>query len=289
MATAVQSLPVALGKRKCPVDTPSPEGANRRTKQQQLEREGEAVARLLAQFPNLDPGELTAVLERCNGDADEAARAIPSLSFPSETSPDQRTPQLARVQHSNEHPQHHEHDDAHEHLHEPERDTSEREHDIQPGAQQEASQPEAHSAQLERNTSEQRDLHMPRFASEQWSESLVHAIGSSRDECEAKGRAYRALCVFESEVANVSATGHEKMARENAILKRAVAVQHGRYKVEMQHREAEMEDLRKQLNRLHEDLRSAQVANYSLQMHLRQAMDGQSFPTASGNNGPDVF
>ncbi|KAI3786005.1 hypothetical protein L1987_45132 [Smallanthus sonchifolius] len=77
----------------------------------------------------------------------------------------------------------------------------------------------------------------------------------------------------------------EVLLRENTILKRAVAIQHDRQK-DFDESTQEVQHL-KQLVVVHqEQLRTLQVNNYALTMHLKQAQESNSIP---GRFYPDVF
>ncbi|KAI3727176.1 hypothetical protein L1987_66987 [Smallanthus sonchifolius] len=77
----------------------------------------------------------------------------------------------------------------------------------------------------------------------------------------------------------------EFLLRENTILKRAVAIQHERQK-DFDDSTQEVQHL-KQLVVVHqEQLRTLQVNNYALTMHLKQAQESNSIP---GRFHPDVF
>ncbi|XP_076944859.1 uncharacterized protein LOC143615674 [Bidens hawaiensis] len=77
----------------------------------------------------------------------------------------------------------------------------------------------------------------------------------------------------------------EALLRENTILKRAVAIQHERQK-DFDESTQEVQHL-KQLALVHqEQIRTLQVNNYALSMHLKQAQETNSIP---GRYHPDVF
>ncbi|KAK1434045.1 hypothetical protein QVD17_10963 [Tagetes erecta] len=78
---------------------------------------------------------------------------------------------------------------------------------------------------------------------------------------------------------------NEVLLRENTILKRAVAIQHERQK-DYDHSTQEVQHLKQLLSAHQEQLRTLQVNNYALTMHLKQAQEGNSIP---GRFHPDVF
>ncbi|KAJ0677551.1 hypothetical protein HanOQP8_Chr12g0437951 [Helianthus annuus] len=77
----------------------------------------------------------------------------------------------------------------------------------------------------------------------------------------------------------------EVLLRENAILKRAVAIQHERQK-EYDERTVEVQQLKQLLSQYQEQLRTLEVNNYALTMHLKQAQGNNSIP---GRFHPDIF
>ncbi|XP_038692378.1 uncharacterized protein LOC119990502 [Tripterygium wilfordii] len=77
----------------------------------------------------------------------------------------------------------------------------------------------------------------------------------------------------------------EVVIRENTILKRAVAIQHERQK-EFEDRNREVQHLKQLVSQYQEQLRTLEVNNYALTMHLRQSQ--QSSPVI-GRFNPDVF
>ncbi|CAN4098410.1 unnamed protein product [Withania somnifera] len=73
--------------------------------------------------------------------------------------------------------------------------------------------------------------------------------------------------------------------RDNAILKRAVAIQHERQK-ELNDKNQEVLQLKQLIAQYQEQLRTLEVNNYSLKMHLQQAQQCNSIP---GHFHPDIF
>ncbi|MBA0626691.1 hypothetical protein Godav_004312 [Gossypium davidsonii] len=75
------------------------------------------------------------------------------------------------------------------------------------------------------------------------------------------------------------------LIQENTVLKRAVAIQHERQK-EYQDKNNELEHLKQLVSQYQEQLRTLEVNNYALTMHLRQAQQSNSIP---GRFHPDIF
>ncbi|KAI3759629.1 hypothetical protein L6452_07578 [Arctium lappa] len=78
----------------------------------------------------------------------------------------------------------------------------------------------------------------------------------------------------------------EVVARENNILKRAVAIQHDRQK-DYEKSSQEVQQLKQMLSTHQEQLRTLEVSNYALRMHLRQAQESSN--CMPGRFHPDVF
>nr|ABK24526.1 unknown [Picea sitchensis] len=132
-----------------------------------------------------------------------------------------------------------------------------------------------------------------------WVELLLQEMQNASNMDDARVRASRALEALEKAI--VSRTGSmaenlqkenvvlrqqvEGLSRDNSILKRAVAIQHERQK-EHDERGNELQNLKQLLSQYQEQLRTLQVNNYALTLHLRQAQESTSIP---GRFHPDVF
>jgi len=137
-------------------------------------------------------------------------------------------------------------------------------------------------------------------SSTQWSEILVNEMLSACNTDDAKARASRVLEVFERAMTSrIGAEAHqsfhkensvckeqfEAVIRENTILKKAFAIQHERQK-EQDARSQELQQLKQLVVQYQEQVRSLEVNNYALSMHLRQAQQGSSIP---GHFHRDIF
>ncbi|XP_078443388.1 ubiquitin system component Cue protein isoform X2 [Wolffia australiana] len=144
------------------------------------------------------------------------------------------------------------------------------------------------------------DLHSVSCKTEEWVEVLVREMMSASDMDDARARAAAMLQAFEkavmTTVATSAAAGLQKeeevlkeqvdgLRRENEILKRAVAIQHERLK-EFEDKSQELSQLKQLLAQYQEQVRTLEVNNYALAMHLRQAQQSSSMP---GRFHPDVF
>ncbi|CAH9083943.1 unnamed protein product [Cuscuta epithymum] len=135
---------------------------------------------------------------------------------------------------------------------------------------------------------------------EEFVDIFVREMMVASDIEDAKARASRALEVFEKSIcshASEAATRSfqqenmvlrqqlETLLHENSILKRAVSIQHDRQK-EFDERGREVNHLKQLLAQYQEQLRTLEVNNYALAMHLKQAQQSNSIP---GRFNPDIF
>ncbi|KAF7123146.1 hypothetical protein RHSIM_Rhsim12G0190800 [Rhododendron simsii] len=134
----------------------------------------------------------------------------------------------------------------------------------------------------------------------EWVELFVREMTSATSIDDARSRAARVLESLEQSISvqagAEAAQSHHKvnvmlkeqievLLRENTILKRAVAIQHERQK-EYDDRNQEVHILKQMVSQYQEQLRTLEVNNYALTMHLQQAQQSNSFP---GRFNPDVF
>lgn len=132
-----------------------------------------------------------------------------------------------------------------------------------------------------------------------WLEHLVKEMLAARDINDAHVRGKYALEAVEKAVSTRSAAAMEVLQKENAelkekmqvmireghILKRAVAIQHERQQ-EHEGRTRELQQAKQVLGQYQEQVRSLELNNYTLRMHLRMAQDASSMP---GRFHPDVY
>ncbi|XP_010241563.1 PREDICTED: uncharacterized protein LOC104586125 [Nelumbo nucifera] len=134
----------------------------------------------------------------------------------------------------------------------------------------------------------------------EWVELFVKEMMSASNIDDARARASRVLEVLEKNIyARVGSEAvqsfqkenmmvkeqMEVLIRENNILKRAVAIQHERQK-EFDDRNQELQHLKQLVCQCQEQLKTLEINNYALTMHLRQAQQSSSIP---GRFHPDVF
>ncbi|XVE63690.1 hypothetical protein DITRI_Ditri07aG0040200 [Diplodiscus trichospermus] len=133
-----------------------------------------------------------------------------------------------------------------------------------------------------------------------WVELFVREMMNASNIDDARARATRALEFLEKSIRarageEVAQNFHqenmmlkkqlEALMQENTILKRAVAVQHERQK-EYEDQGQELQHLKQLVSQYQEQLRTLEVNNYALTMHLKQAQQSSSIP---GHFKPDVF
>lgn len=103
-------------------------------------------------------------------------------------------------------------------------------------------------------------------------------MGAASDLGDARVRAARVLGAFEAAVkgdtAGVAALrgGLDTVLRDNAILKRAVAIQNARQQEAAAAAQSEIAELKATIVAHQAQLSAAQLNAYSLQMHLREAL-----------------
>ncbi|KAJ4831056.1 hypothetical protein Tsubulata_001797 [Turnera subulata] len=142
-------------------------------------------------------------------------------------------------------------------------------------------------------------MHLPVDGAE-WVELFVREMMSASNMDDARARASRALEVLEKSIcARAGAEAAkafqqenimlkeqvEALIQENSILKRAVSIQHERQK-EFEDRSQELQHLKQLVTQYQDQLRTLEVNNYALTMHLKQAQQSNSIP---GRFHPDVF
>lgn len=133
----------------------------------------------------------------------------------------------------------------------------------------------------------------------EWVELFVREMLSASNLDDAKDRATKALEAFETTVLARSGSALQEFQKENAvlkeqiqslvreshILKRAVTIQHER-QAEHENCPQEMQRLKQLIAQYQEQVRTLELNNYALNLHLRKAQEGTSMP---GRFHPDVF
>lgn len=133
-----------------------------------------------------------------------------------------------------------------------------------------------------------------------WVELFVREMVNASNMDDARNRASRALEFLEKSIRarataetaqglqqenNVLKEQLQAMIQENNILKRAVSIQHERQK-EFEDKNQELHNLKQMVSQYQEQLRTLEVNNYALTLHLKQAQQSNSLP---GRFHPDVF
>ncbi|MQL69335.1 hypothetical protein Taro_001647 [Colocasia esculenta] len=126
----------------------------------------------------------------------------------------------------------------------------------------------------------------------EWVELLVREMMNSTDVDDARARASSVLEVLEKSImaragAEAAQAFHkenvmlkeqvEGLLRDNNILKRAVSIQHERQK-HFDEKDQEVQHLKQLLSQYQEQIRTLEINNYALSMHLKQAQQGSSIP-----------
>lgn len=134
----------------------------------------------------------------------------------------------------------------------------------------------------------------------EWVNLFVREMMSATSSDDARARASRVLELLEKSIsARAGAEAAqafqkenmllkeqlEGLIRENTILKHAVAIQHERQK-QYEDKNQEIQHLKQLVTQYQEQLRTLEVNNYALTMHLKQAQQSSSIP---GRFHPDIF
>ncbi|XP_058115539.1 uncharacterized protein LOC131258317 [Magnolia sinica] len=219
-----------------------------------------AISHLRSIFPDMDKQLLERALEACGNDLDSAIKSLNELCLGS----------------------------GEKNL-----DSADSNSDLRMGADVQLSSQGGDAAPEDASAN-----NLPADGSE-WVELLVREMMNASDMDDARDRASRVLEVLEKSIldrvsAEETETHKENMIlkeqvavliRDNTILKRAVAIQHERHK-ENDERNQELQHLKQVVSQYQEQLRTLEVNNYALTMHLRQAQQSSSIP---GRFHPDVF
>ncbi|GFQ04591.1 hypothetical protein PHJA_002603000 [Phtheirospermum japonicum] len=143
------------------------------------------------------------------------------------------------------------------------------------------------------------NLHMDKYGAE-WVELIVKEMKNATSIDDAKARAAQVLENLEKSIrvqtgVQVAEGFHkenvmlkeqiEALLRDNAILKRAVAIQHERQK-EYDEKNQEALQLKQLVAQYQEQLRTLEMNNYALTLQLRQAQQSKAI---AGRFNPDVF
>jgi hypothetical protein len=143
--------------------------------------------------------------------------------------------------------------------------------------------------------------------SQEWVTALVQEMSAAANVPDAHNRATRVLQAFETAVRGSgggrdasggggagetgmgpTAKAHaENLARENVILKRAVTIQNARQQEQAQVSQQQISQLQRTCAQYQEQLQQVQRQNYSLGLHLKEAMSPS--PSNFNNRNPDVF
>ncbi|KAK1285469.1 hypothetical protein QJS10_CPB20g00964 [Acorus calamus] len=129
-----------------------------------------------------------------------------------------------------------------------------------------------------------------------WVDFLVQEMQKATGLDDARVRVMRFLESFEkSVVAHSTASVEQEMTalkeqlqsllKDNHILKKAVAIQHER-SMEQEEKRKEVEQLKHIISQYQEQVRTLEVNNYTLRLHLQRAQEPSSIP---GHFHPDVF
>lgn len=225
-----------------------------------------SIQHLRAIFPHMDPKLLEKALEECGGDLDSAIRSLNELRL---GSTDDNLGSAA-----------------------PKSDVT-----VEPNVQSQGVATANGEVAAGEELSAPQDP--PRDGAD-WVDLFVREMMSASNVDDARARTSRVLEVLERSIstrasAEAAQSFHQEnmmlkeqvdaLIQENTILKRAVSIQHERQK-EYEERNQELQNLKQLVSQYQEQLRTLEVNNYALTMHLKQAQQSNSIP---GRFHPDVF
>ncbi|XP_068669223.1 uncharacterized protein [Aristolochia californica] len=128
-----------------------------------------------------------------------------------------------------------------------------------------------------------------------WVNIFVQEMMNASDLDDARARAARVFGAFEGSVIAHSKQLEEEGAllkeqlqallRDNQILKRAVTIQHERH-LEQEEKVREVQQLKNMITQYQEQVRTSEINNYTLKLHLQRANDSSFI---SSHFHPDVF
>lgn len=162
-------------------------------------------------------------------------------------------------------------------------------------------QPQVHVNEEDGSTNDSLASRTSPLHGAEWVELFVREMSAASNLDDARVRASRALEAFEKSIyahASVEIAKNlkqenlalkeqvEALLQENGILKRAVSIQHERQK-EDEAKSDEVQQLKQLLSQCQEHIRTLEVNNYALAMHLKQAQ--QQNNNVPGRFNPDVF
>jgi len=224
------------------------------------------IQHLRALFPHMDNKLLERALEECGDDLDSAIRSLNELRLGS----------------------------THQNL-----DNAAANSDVTPEANVQSQGTETANGEVAVGEDSSAPKN-PAMDGADWVELFVREMMSASNVDDARARASRVLEVLERSIctrasAEAAQSFHqenmmlkeqlEALIQENTILKRAVSIQHERHK-EYEERSQELQNLKQVVSQYQEQLRTLEVNNYALTMHLKQAQQSSSMP---GRFHPDVF
>ncbi|XP_015580005.1 uncharacterized protein LOC8279585 isoform X2 [Ricinus communis] len=121
-----------------------------------------------------------------------------------------------------------------------------------------------------------------------WVDLFVQEMMNAADLDDARRRSAQILEAFERSItaqANRLEQEHlQSLLNDNQILKRAVAIQHER-NLEQEEKTKEVQNLKLLLNQYQEQIRSLELNNYALKLHLQRAQQNSNIP---GHFNPDI-
>ncbi|GLT89602.1 hypothetical protein SLE2022_075790 [Rubroshorea leprosula] len=223
----------------------------------------EPISALLQMFPALDPEFISAVLGDHNNQIEEARESLSALSSDFEERSKSASTDSVIIGNCV---------------------------DVPTGSMDNCSQISKQVVQGVNNINQTFDYYKNVIDGRQWVDLFVYDMKSAPSLDDARGRAARILEAFERNItANLRAAKELELAtlkqnlqgllNNNQILKKAVAIQHQR-NLAQEVNEREVHQLKLMLSQYQEQVRTLELNNYTLKLHLQRAQESSSFPFA---------
>lgn len=140
------------------------------------------------------------------------------------------------------------------------------------------------------------DLELKETHGSSWVDIFVQEMMNASDWHDVRSRAMKILESFKQMIVSHSTSSKEQeiaslkeqlqcLLRDNQILKRAVTIQHA-HNSEFEEKLKEVQQLKNIISQYQEQIRTLELNNYTLKIHLQRAQEATSIP---GRFHPDIF
>eukprot|EP00892_Ulva_mutabilis_P010857 jgi/Ulvmu1/8143/UM040_0040.1 len=207
----------------------------------------------------MDEKIITSVLESCQGDLDEALEKLTELSLTTNSSPTAENSDRAQAAAQHQSP-------------------------VASQRKQGSHFKQSKNEPAEETVSPSAD------EVELWAVALSEEATAATDKQDLQRRIFNFLTLckqhIEGKQAEAHATHMSDVRQQNAVLKKAVAIQHTRMTKHTAEKEAQLGELQALLQASQNRIAALEASNYALSLHLKHATDGSR---SLGRPPPDVF